>query len=161
MNPGKEIRYGTHCWFPHNSWWSMTNFFFFFSDVAIILYSLLLPHPSVNDVIPLLVESHEIHIEHPLARSSGQTMILKTSHLCQWLESVASFYTTLTAQRLLLNRGTCVYMQCLYSIISCICTCMNYMYHVRMCKIHVCHSLQVYGFASVYTDHKYGKILKN
>ena len=58
--------------------------------------------PLVNDVIPLLVESHEIHIEHLLSRSSGQTMILKTNHLCQWLESLASFYTTLTAQRLLL-----------------------------------------------------------
>ena len=71
----------------------------------------------VNDVIPLLVESHEIHIEHPMSRSSGQTMILKTSHLCQWLESVASFYTTLTAQRLLLNRGRLAYVG-----MNCMCT---------------------------------------
>ncbi|XP_064407226.1 integrator complex subunit 10-like isoform X1 [Halichondria panicea] len=52
----------------------------------------------VRDVIPTLTESREIQIERPISRSDGQTVILKTSHLCQWLESVAAYFTTVTAQ---------------------------------------------------------------
>lgn len=40
-----------------------------------------------------------------MIRSSGQSTALKTSHLCQWLESVASYYTTITSQALLCGRG--------------------------------------------------------
>ena len=71
------------------------------------------------EVIPLLLASPEIRLELPVVRSSGQSTTLKTSHLCQWLESVASFYTTVTSQALLGGRGergstvTCV---CLFWI---------------------------------------------
>ena len=56
---------------------------------------LSIPH-AVQDVIPLLAESREVKIEQPLLRSKGQTVVLKTSHLCQWLESAASYYTITT-----------------------------------------------------------------
>jgi integrator complex subunit 10 len=59
----------------------------------------------VCEVIPLLLASPEIRLELPVVRSSGQSTTLKTSHLCQWLESVASFYTTVTSQALLCGRG--------------------------------------------------------
>lgn len=78
------------------------------------LYDLLSQQPSlpltlpenpcrellVQDVIPLLAESREVKIEQPLLRSKGQTVVLKTSHLCQWLESAASYYTITTARTL-------------------------------------------------------------
>ena len=57
------------------------------------------------DVVPMLAESAEITIERPITRSNGQSVVLKTSHLCQWLESAACYYTTLTAQALLLGKG--------------------------------------------------------
>ncbi len=63
------------------------------------------PH-TVRDVIPTLTESREIQIERPISRSDGQTVILKTSHLCQWLESVAAFFTTITAQSQTDSKGT-------------------------------------------------------
>ena len=59
------------------------------------------------DVVPLLAGSQEIAIERPITRSSGQSVVLKTSHLCQWLESAACFYTILTAQAFLLSKGLC------------------------------------------------------
>ena len=75
---------------------------------------------TVCEVIPLLLASPEIRLELPVVRSSGQSTTLKTSHLCQWLESVASFYTTVTSQALLCGRGElgsivtylCVYSGC-------------------------------------------------
>ena len=67
--------------------------------------SLLFPFVSVVEVIPLLAESPEVTIERPIKRSNGQSVVLKTSHLCQWLESAACYYTTLTAQALLLGTG--------------------------------------------------------
>lgn len=57
------------------------------------------------DVVPMLAESPEVTIERPITRTNGQVVVLKTSHLCQWLESAACYYTTLTAQALLLRKG--------------------------------------------------------
>ncbi len=80
----------------------------------------LTPHtPShhtypVRDVIPTLMESREIQIERPISRSDGQTVILKTSHLCQWLESVAAYFTTVTAQTHTDSKGT--FTKCLPTI---------------------------------------------
>lgn len=54
----------------------------------------------------MLAESKEITIERPITRSNGQPVVLKTSHLCQWLESAACYFTTLTAQALLQGKGT-------------------------------------------------------
>lgn len=62
-------------------------------------------HTSVRKVIPLLAESREVRIEHPLIRTGGHKTLLKTSHLCQWLESAASYYATLTAQSSLHKQG--------------------------------------------------------
>ena len=53
----------------------------------------------------MLLSSPEIRLELPVTRSSGQSTALKTSHLCQWLESVASYYTTITSQALLCGKG--------------------------------------------------------
>ena len=62
-------------------------------------------HTTVRKVIPLLAESREVRIEHPLIRTGGHKTLLKTSHLCQWLESAASYYATLTAQSSLHKQG--------------------------------------------------------
>jgi hypothetical protein len=59
----------------------------------------------VCEVIPTLLSSPEIRLELPVTRSSGQSTALKTSHLCQWLECVASYYTTITSQALLCGRA--------------------------------------------------------
>ena len=59
----------------------------------------------VTELIPLLATSTRVTVEQPILRSSGQTMVLKTSHICQWLEVAASFYTTVTVQELLLRKG--------------------------------------------------------
>ena len=60
---------------------------------------------TVCEVIPMLLSSPEIRLELPLSRSSGSSTALKTSHLCQWLESVAAYYTTITSQALLCGKG--------------------------------------------------------
>ena len=60
---------------------------------------------TVRDVIPLLTESREIQIERPITRTDAQTVILKTSHLCQWLESVASYFVTINAQSYTMKKG--------------------------------------------------------
>ena len=55
----------------------------------------------VTELIPILATSPCIIVDEPLLRTSGQTVALKTSHICQWLEIAASFYTTLTVQQVL------------------------------------------------------------
>ena len=55
----------------------------------------------VSDLIPLLAMSPGLILEQPFLRSNGQSLILKTSHVCQWLEIAASYYTSLTVQALL------------------------------------------------------------
>jgi hypothetical protein len=49
----------------------------------------------VTDLIPLLASSPRINIDQPLLRSSGQTQVLKTSHICQWLEVAANYLTNI------------------------------------------------------------------
>lgn len=59
----------------------------------------------MTELIPILATSPHVAIEQPFLRSTGQNMVLKTSHICQWLEVAASFYTTLTVQELLLGKS--------------------------------------------------------
>ena len=58
----------------------------------------------VAELIPLLATSTQVILERPFLRSSGQSMVLKTSHICQWLEVAASYFTTLTVQDLFLRK---------------------------------------------------------
>ncbi|XP_019851129.1 PREDICTED: integrator complex subunit 10-like isoform X2 [Amphimedon queenslandica] len=55
----------------------------------------------VTELIPLLATSGWIVIDQPTLRSSGQTLVLKTSHICQWLEVSACYLTTITVERTL------------------------------------------------------------
>ncbi|KAL5469035.1 hypothetical protein EMCRGX_G030223 [Ephydatia muelleri] len=59
----------------------------------------------VNDIIPLLVNSPHVHTGQPITRTDGTSTTLKTSHLCQWLESAASYYTTLISEGALQNKS--------------------------------------------------------
>ena len=71
-----------------------------------VVYQLIIYHMPcicclVSDLIPLLAMSPGLILEQPFLRSNGQSLILKTSHVCQWLEVAASYYTSLTVQALL------------------------------------------------------------
>ena len=61
--------------------------------------------PAVTEVIPLLASSSSISLDQPILRTSGQTTVLKTSHVCQWLEVAASYHTSVIVQSLMQGKG--------------------------------------------------------
>ena len=62
---------------------------------------------SVTELIPLLASSPSISLDQPILRTSGQTMVLKTNHICQWLEVAASYHTEVIVQSLLEGKSEC------------------------------------------------------